>query len=452
MEFDNGYEYLKQEITELIDEIEQVVLSIERMGHDSASITALFRLVHTLKGSCGSFGFTKTANMIHTTEHLLDLMRSGVCTKSSDFLALMLDVCDIVKETFQYDYSQDEDPLEQNSEAIESMQKELSKFHASVHIEVMQQRGQHDKTTVILTGEGSGKGIPHSKPSQYEQLLKYRGILDSFKDSNLDNSMKLITTTVGSFKKSLLEQLRDSKSVSFDFSSIRECDEAGLAFLRAIPQIVKTKGANLDIRGVSNEIYTCAQEHKVHLKKILGPYIRTAIEGQDDFRDLQVYQGTIIVTTFGVKALSSDILTEIFLNLERSGLLNVDFSMGDIPLLYDENGELICKWEFTIETTSPRADIEAILCKLPPEVFWDWKIKQEKCDCKELNALLEEWNDRYLQLMKMLRSCPDKDLQNSVIELDALSKKVTESIDSPLQLSVEILIALYEAVYVNSRK
>lgn len=447
MEFDNGYAYLQEEITELINETEQVLLSIERMGYDKSSITTLFRLVHTLKGSCGSFGFSQTAEMIHTAEHLLDLMRSGSCKNCSEFLTLMLRLCDVMKVTFEYDYSGDEAPEERNLDDIIVLTQEFSQFHAQVHLEETKEHGNYGKTTVVLKGDARGQQV--RKPSQYEKILEYRGIIDSYKvtTASANNSATLTNVTVGSFKKSLLEQLSNSKKVSFDFSSITLCDEAGLSFLRAIPQIVKAQGASLDIRGVSEEIYNTAQINGLHLKKMLSPYIRTSNESKDDTRDLKQFEGTIILTPFSFQVLESSVITDVFLHLGRCGNLNVTFSMDDIPLLTDEKSEYVCKWVFTINTTYPKADLEAILCKMPSVVFWDWSREHEICKSDGVSKSLREWRENYKSFISGAKGSSDMNIQELVMALIQKGVEVNSVIDKAEDLPVSELFALYNSLF-----
>lgn len=448
MDFDNGYEYLQEEIKELVEETVQTVLSIERMGYDTTSITTLFRLVHTLKGSCGSFGFEKTAEMIHTAEHLLDIMRSGQCEKESEFLTLLLKMCDTISETFQYDYGNSDEVLEKNLEQIGETLHELSQFHAAVHLLEVQDEDINEKTAVLLSGSDTPQTPIKAKPSQYELMLEYRGIIDSYKVTKEvgEEGTKLIDSTVGGFKKSLLEQLRSSDHVSFDFSDISVCDLAGLSFLRAIPQIVKSQHADLDIRGVSDEIYRCAQQHDIHLKKILSSYIRTTRESKADVRKHQHYKGTIIVTPFGIKELSSEILTEVFLKLDRCGQLNVQFFVDDIPLLTIDDLDFVCKWEFTIETTYPRADIEAILCLLPPAVFWDWKNKEDQDNGAVVDELIQNWCSTHMKLIELVQGVQEVEIKKYVGELTRLEKQIGGAITSSQDLSVKNLTAIFDNV------
>lgn len=94
--------------SESVDQLEQAesdLLELERDPANSASIQAVFRVVHSVKGSAGTLGFEVIADFTHEFENLLDLLRSdqhgineetiGLCYAGLDLvLALVCDARD----------------------------------------------------------------------------------------------------------------------------------------------------------------------------------------------------------------------------------------------------------------------------------------------------------------------------------------------------------------------
>lgn len=57
--------------------MESNLLKLEQGEHDSELLNAIFRAIHSIKGSSGTFGFSEIAQFTHTLETLLDEIRKG---------------------------------------------------------------------------------------------------------------------------------------------------------------------------------------------------------------------------------------------------------------------------------------------------------------------------------------------------------------------------------------
>ena len=102
MSLDEGLQGFLEESKDLLDEMEDLLLQLEDKSNDSEIINALFRVVHTLKGTSGMFGFTDVVSFTHGAESVMDSVRDGdialnedllsVLLKSRDHIAALLDV------------------------------------------------------------------------------------------------------------------------------------------------------------------------------------------------------------------------------------------------------------------------------------------------------------------------------------------------------------------------
>lgn len=77
------------EARELLAEMEESLLGLEELA-DEAQIAALFRSAHTIKGSSGLFGFDAVVAFTHVVESVLDRLRDGEISVSSELIALLL--------------------------------------------------------------------------------------------------------------------------------------------------------------------------------------------------------------------------------------------------------------------------------------------------------------------------------------------------------------------------
>ncbi|HVZ50891.1 MAG TPA: chemotaxis protein CheA [Pseudolabrys sp.] len=80
----------RQEAQELLEQLEHVLLDLERQPADSDLIDSAFRALHTIKGSGAMFGFDRVAAFTHHVETAFDLVRKGRITASGELIALTL--------------------------------------------------------------------------------------------------------------------------------------------------------------------------------------------------------------------------------------------------------------------------------------------------------------------------------------------------------------------------
>jgi len=74
---DKFVETFREESYELLGELENQLLLLEKKPEDKEIISAVFRLMHTIKGSAAMFGFDQISSLAHQVESVLDLMREG---------------------------------------------------------------------------------------------------------------------------------------------------------------------------------------------------------------------------------------------------------------------------------------------------------------------------------------------------------------------------------------
>ncbi|MGZ8158848.1 MAG: chemotaxis protein CheA [Methylobacter sp.] len=93
-------EYLQTfvvECRELLEQMEDALLSVEQAAEDPEIINAIFRAAHTIKGSAGMFGIEPIVVFTHAAESVLDRVRSGDIAMSSQLAALFIEAHDHLK-------------------------------------------------------------------------------------------------------------------------------------------------------------------------------------------------------------------------------------------------------------------------------------------------------------------------------------------------------------------
>ena len=82
------------ESQELLQTMEDDLISLDQQDDPAETISAIFRAAHTIKGSSGLFGLDHIVAFTHVVENVLDLLRDGEIPVSNDLVATMLNCRD----------------------------------------------------------------------------------------------------------------------------------------------------------------------------------------------------------------------------------------------------------------------------------------------------------------------------------------------------------------------
>jgi len=90
-----------EEANELISDLEDSLLALEEMPTDRDAIDRVFRVMHTLKGSGGMFGFNAVSKFTHHLESIYYKIRNGKLSVTKEILTLTLKSVDLIQELFK---------------------------------------------------------------------------------------------------------------------------------------------------------------------------------------------------------------------------------------------------------------------------------------------------------------------------------------------------------------
>ena len=83
---------------ESLNQVEGDLVALERDPSDRKRLAGVFRAVHTIKGTCGFFGFTKLESVAHAGEDLLSQLRSGETAVNAEIAGALLTLVDALRE------------------------------------------------------------------------------------------------------------------------------------------------------------------------------------------------------------------------------------------------------------------------------------------------------------------------------------------------------------------
>lgn len=84
------------ESRELLEDMEEALLELERSPSDADLINRVFRAAHTIKGSAGLFGFDQIISFTHVVENVLDDVRNCLISVNPDLISLLMKSNDFI--------------------------------------------------------------------------------------------------------------------------------------------------------------------------------------------------------------------------------------------------------------------------------------------------------------------------------------------------------------------
>lgn len=94
------------EAGELLDQVEQGLLDLGHRLDDMNVVNAVFRGLHTLKGSGAMFGFDALAGFTHHCESAFDQVRKGIVPATEEMVAVILSAGDHMRALVEGDAPQ----------------------------------------------------------------------------------------------------------------------------------------------------------------------------------------------------------------------------------------------------------------------------------------------------------------------------------------------------------
>ena len=85
------------ECSENLAELDLAVVRLERTPNDQPTLSLIFRLVHTIKGTCGFLGLPRLEKVAHASETVLDKFRNGTLSVSPGGIGVILAALDRIR-------------------------------------------------------------------------------------------------------------------------------------------------------------------------------------------------------------------------------------------------------------------------------------------------------------------------------------------------------------------
>ncbi len=113
------------EATENLAVIDQELVRLEQQPNDTAILGNIFRLVHTVKGTCGFLGLSRLEKVAHSGENVLGKFRDGELEVTPDAVTTILECIDRIREILSAIEETGSEPEGDDTALIQSLDRFL---------------------------------------------------------------------------------------------------------------------------------------------------------------------------------------------------------------------------------------------------------------------------------------------------------------------------------------
>src|SRR4051794_1748412 len=85
------------ETSESLGQLDQDMVQLERNGGDPETLGRIFRVMHTIKGTCGFLGLSRLERVAHAGEDVLGKFRDGTLPVTSSAVSAVLRSVDAIR-------------------------------------------------------------------------------------------------------------------------------------------------------------------------------------------------------------------------------------------------------------------------------------------------------------------------------------------------------------------
>jgi two-component system chemotaxis sensor kinase CheA len=90
-----------EESEENLDQLDRDLVALERQPRDPDRLASIFRTIHTIKGTCGFFGFSRLGHIAHVGENLLSRLRDGYLELDAELAGALLELVDAIRQVLE---------------------------------------------------------------------------------------------------------------------------------------------------------------------------------------------------------------------------------------------------------------------------------------------------------------------------------------------------------------
>jgi len=150
-------ETFREEALELLGNLESKLLELEERPDDAELLSAVFRVMHTIKGSAAMFGLDRISSFSHEVESILSALRDGKIAVSKELIGNTLLSRDMILEMLEGD-GEGTGPLSDEMKSFLANFKEEVGFSSAASNEKQATSGESPDSSKAAMGTDGGTG------------------------------------------------------------------------------------------------------------------------------------------------------------------------------------------------------------------------------------------------------------------------------------------------------
>lgn len=188
------------EASEGLQTLDNELVELENKPEDQALLGSIFRVMHTIKGTCGFLGLEKLASVAHAGENIMDKIRNKQLPVNAENISIILEAVDTIKSIIVYIKDNGVEPDTEYTSLIKKINGSTNSIITSSDsqpkdlIEKAQQIDDHTKTEEPIRTEEAIKidnSINHSSSSDHSSPQTIKVHVDV-----LENLMQIVSELV----------------------------------------------------------------------------------------------------------------------------------------------------------------------------------------------------------------------------------------------------------------
>lgn len=158
------------ETSENLSVLDLELVKLEQNPNDHELLSNIFRLVHTVKGTCGFLGLPRLEAVAHAGENILGRLRDGELVATSEAVTLILECLDRIRSIMGDLEAQQKEPEGEDKELIGRLNALANQASGSSNAPVSVSAPVQAPTDATSSVSASGATSPTSGMSLYEQM------------------------------------------------------------------------------------------------------------------------------------------------------------------------------------------------------------------------------------------------------------------------------------------
>jgi len=164
------------ETSKLMSKLENNLLEVEKSPENSEIISDIFRIIHSIKGAAGMFGFEGIQNASHSVEDLFTEIKAGNLKINSEIIDICFNLIDFIEKSFSEKKIENLNVLEKNiidkvknyinftEKDYHTHSKTISTFYIYFHPDNDFEQRSINLMSILKDIESSGEFLKFEKP------------------------------------------------------------------------------------------------------------------------------------------------------------------------------------------------------------------------------------------------------------------------------------------------